>query len=175
MTTMQRKAPAGGPGLEEANAGRRWLHADYATAEPLLQRLEGVQKSGNGWRARCPSCGGKSRKVAIAERDGKVLLHCFGGCKAIEVLEAVGLTWADIMPPRTWPESPEERRQARRALREASWAAALSVLAVEATIVRLASAQLARWQQLTEEDDARLALACERIDKAAAVLVEAGR
>ena len=168
-------APAGGPGLEEANAGERWFRADYATAEPLLQRLEGVQKSGNGWRARCPSCGGKSRKVAIAERDGKVLLHCFGGCKAIEVLEAVGLTWADIMPPRTWPESPEERRQARRAIREAGWASALAVLALEAKVVLIAARQLARWQCLTDDDDKRLAEAVERIDRAAAVLVEAGR
>lgn len=168
-------APAGRPGLGETNAGGRRFHVDCATAEPLLQRLDGVQKSGNGWRARCPSCGGKSRKVAIAERDGRVLLHCFGGCKAIEVLEAVGLAWADIMPPRTWPESPEERRQARRAIREAGWAAALATLATEATIVRLASAQVARWRPLSEEDDARLALACARIDKAAAVLVEAGR
>jgi len=175
MTTMQRKAPAGGPGLEEANAGRRWLHADCATAEPLLQRLDGVQAQGKGWRARCPSCGGRSRKLSIAECGDRVLVHCFGGCRTEDVLAAVGLAFRDLFPPRHWPDTPEERRQQRRALREASWAAALSVLAVEATIVRMASAQVARWQQLTEEDDARLALACERIDKAAAVLVEAGR
>lgn len=173
MTTIQRKAPAGRPGLEET--GGRRFHVDYATAEPLLQRLEGVQKSGNGWRARCPSCGGRSRKLSIAETGERVLIYCFGCGDAEAVLAAVGLTWADLHPPRSWPMSPEERRQARRAIREASWAAALSVLAVEATIVRLASAQLARWQPLSEEDDARLALACERIDKAAAVLVEAGR
>lgn len=175
MTTINQKAPAGGPGLEETNAGWRRFHVDSATAEPLLQRLDGVQKSASGWRARCPACGGKSRKVSIAERDGRVLLHCFAGCRAEDVLAAVGLSWADIMPPRTWPESPEERRQARRALRESAWAAALATLATEATIVRMASAQVARWQPLSEEDDARLALACERIDKAAAVLVEAGR
>jgi len=173
MTTIQQKAPAGRPGLEET--GGRRFHVDCATAEPLLQRLEGVQPSGNGWRARCPSCGGRSRKLSIAESGGKVLVHCFGGCRGDEVIGAVGLTWADLHPPRSWPMSHEEQRRARRALREAGWAAALEVLAVEATIVRLASAQLARWQPLSEEDDARLALACERIDKAAAVLVEAGR
>src|SRR5690606_7927299 len=171
MTTIQRKAPAGRPGLEETNAGRRWFHhADCATAEPLLQRLDGVQAKGKGWRARCPSCGGRSRKLAVAEVDGKVLVHCFASCRTEDVLAAVGLSWADIMPPRTWPESPEERRQARRAIKEAGWAAALEVLRVEATIVRMASAQVARWQPLSEEDDARLALAVERIGRAAVAL-----
>jgi len=140
-----------------------------------LDRLDGVQKSGKGWRARCPACGGRSRKVSIAESGGKVLVHCFAGCKAEDVIGAVGLTWADLFPPRHWPDSPEERRQQRRAIRESGWAAALEVLALEATIVRMASAQVARWQPLSEEDDARLALACERIQDAANVLTEARR
>ena len=157
------------------STGRQTFHVQSATAEPLLQRLEGVQKSGNGWRAKCPACGGTSRKLTIAERDGKVLLHCFGGCKAGEALEAAGLTWADIMPPRHWPESPEERRQAHRAIREAGWASALSVLALEAKVALVAARQLTRWQCLSEEDDTRLAQAVERIDHAATVLVEARR
>ena len=36
--------------------------------------------------------------------DGKVLIHCFGGCETIDVLQAVGLNWSDIQPPRQWPE-----------------------------------------------------------------------
>lgn len=153
-------------------SGRRHFHVQNATAEPLLQRLEGVQKSGNGWRARCPACGGSSRKVTIAERDGKVLLHCFGGCKAVEVLEAVGLAWADIMPPRTWPESPEERRQARRAIREAGWASALSVLSMEAAIVQIAANKVLRDEVLDWNDYCRLVKAEERIANAKCALVE---
>lgn len=148
-------------------------HADSASPDVLLSRLEGVAPSGGGWRARCPSCGGRSRKLSIAMADDRVLLHCFGGCRADEVLQSAGLTWADVMPPRHWPQSPEEQRRARRAIREAGWAAALATLAREATVVRLAGRQLAGWQVLDEEDDARLAQAVERIDAAAAVLVEA--
>ncbi|MGY0611709.1 hypothetical protein [Luteimonas sp. A501] len=151
------------------------FYVQSATAEPLLQRLEGVQKSGNGWRAMCPACGGRSRKLSVAERESAVLLYCFGGCKAIEVLESVGLAWPDIMPPRHWPESPEERRQARRAIREAGWASALAVIATEATVALIAARQVATWKILSEDDDARLALAVQRIDHAAAVLVEARR
>lgn len=150
-------------------------HVGSCAADPLLSRLDGVQQSGNGWRARCPACGGLSRKVAIAESDSKVLVHCFGGCKAIEVLEAVGLGWPDIMPPRHWPESPEERRQARRAIREAGWASALAALALEAKVALVASRQLSRWHVLSVEDDTRLAEAVARIDRAANVLVEARR
>ena len=99
------------------------------------------------------------------------MLHCFAGCPAIAVLEAVGLGWPDVMPPRHWPQSPEERRQARKAIREAGWAAALEVLAMEAKVVLVAARLLARWQYLEPEDDTRLALALERIDGAASTLV----
>jgi len=149
--------------------GAESVHGE-ANPHILLDRLDGVQPSGHGWRARCPACGGTSRKVSIAESGGKVLVHCFAGCRTEDVLAAVGLTWADIMPPRTWPESPEERRQARRALKEASWAAALEVLRVETAVVGLAAPQIAAWQPLSEEDDARLALAVERIGRAAVAL-----
>lgn len=147
-------------------------HAGSVSPEVLLSRLEGVSPSGAGWRARCPSCGGRSRKLSIAMADDRVLLHCFGGCRADEVLQSAGLTWADVMPPRHWPQSPEEQRRARRAIREAGWSAALGELALEAVVVKLAAEQIAGWHFLSEEDDARLAIAVTRIDRAASVLVE---
>ena len=106
------------------------FHATHASAEPLLHRLDGVAKSGTGWRARCPACEGRSRKLAITESDGRVLLHCFAGCAAADVLAAVGLRWADIMPPRSWPPSRDEQRRASRAIREAGWSAALAMLSL---------------------------------------------
>lgn len=147
-------------------------HVQSATAEPLLQRLDGVQKAGSGWRARCPACGGKSRKLSMALRDDKVLINCFGCGDAEAVLAAVGLRWADLMPPRHWPQSPEERRQSRRAIRECGWAAALETVAHEGVVIHLAASQLARWEPLNVEDDERLALACMRVSRAALVLTE---
>lgn len=175
MNPLNERNPGWRAGASWKSAGERRFHVDHATAEPLLQRLEGVQKSGNGWRARCPACGGTSRKVTIAERDGKVLLHCFGGCKAIEVLEAVGLAWADIMPPRHWPESPEERRRMRQAIREAGWASALSVLALESAIVQIAAGKVLRDEPLDWNDYCRLVKAEERIAEARNALVEVRR
>lgn len=147
-----------------------------ANARILLDRLDGVQVQGKGWRSRCPACGGQSRKLSIAESGNRVLVHCFGGCEAVNVLSAVGLAWADIMPPRHWPQSPEERRHARRAIRESGWAAALSVLALESKVALIAARDIHHLGGLQSSADLeRLALAVERIDNAAAVLVEAGR
>lgn len=146
-----------------------------ASARILLDRLDSVQQSGRGWRARCPACAGMSRKLSIAESDGRVLVHCFAGCKGDDVIGAVGLRWADLMPPRHWPTSPAEQRAQRRAMREAGWASALAVLATEATIAKIAAAQMLRDVPLEWDDYCRLVKASELIDKAASIFVEARR
>ncbi len=168
---QEKRNPAGGPG-SCTNAGGVVYHTDHASAEPLLQRLDGVQRAGKGWRARCPACGGGSRKVSIAESDGRVLVHCFGGCEAVDVIAAAGLQWADLYPPRHWPQSPDDRRRARRAIREAGWASALVVLALEAKVVQIAAHEHLGGHPVSGDDYLRLVVAVERIDKATDVLVE---
>lgn len=151
-------------------------HVTTASAEPILSRLEGVQKTGSGWRARCPACEGRSRKLSITESDGRVLIHCFAGCAAADVLAAVGLRWADIMPPRSWPPSRDEQRRASRAIREAGWAAAVAVLSLESKIVALAANDIHRLGGLQSSRDLdRLNLAVERIGAASATLIDAVR
>lgn len=154
--------------------GAEGTHGE-ASARILLDRLDSVQQSGKGWRARCPACDGKSRKLSIAESDGRVLVHCFAGCRADDVIGAVGLAWKDLMPPRHWPANPEEQRAQRRAMREAGWASALAVLATEATIARIAAAQMLRDEPLEWDDYCRLVKASELIDNAASIFVEARR
>lgn len=151
------------------------FHVEHVTAQPLLDRLDGVQKCGTGWRARCPSCGGRSRKLSITETDSKVLVTCFGCHDTPAVLAAVGLTFADLFPPRSWPETPQERRQQRRAAREAGWAAALSVLALEANVLLAAAEFYAPLRLLTDQDQERLSQAVQRIHSAANELTEARR
>ena len=155
---------------------RTRCHVTDVTAQQLLQRLDGIRKEGSGWRARCPSCNGHNRDVlSIALGDRRVLVHCFAGCTQDEVLEAVGLTWKDLQPPRNWPATPEEKRKWRQAQREVSTAVALEMLAREVVVLRAASARLVRWQALSEEDDKRLAEAARRIEEAAAIFVEPKR
>jgi hypothetical protein len=146
------------------------------STDTLLARLELVQRSGKGWRSACPACGGRSRKLSISEADdGRVLLHCFAGCEVAVVVEAAGLTIGDLFPERLATDTPEERSRRRRLARESQWGAALEMLELESAVVLLASRQLATWQPLSEEDDARLALACKRIDECRAILRDAPR
>ena len=71
------------------------------SAEMLITRLHGVKSTGpNRWLARCPAHDDRSPSLSITDRDGRVLLHCFGGCETEDVLGAVGLRFSDIMPER---------------------------------------------------------------------------
>ena len=141
-----------------------------ANADVLLARLEGVQKSGTGWRTRCPACGGRSRKVSVSESDdGRVLLHCFGGCEALAVLHAVGLQLTDLFPERIRDDSPDGRQQRRIAAREAQWAAALEVLEFEARIAALAARDVLAGKPAHPEDLERVELALQRIEDARSI------
>ena len=75
----------------------------------VLAALEGRGwspiRSGAGWRARCPAHRGKDRNLAVADADGRALVHCHSrNCTLPSILDALGLT----------RERPEHR-QARRA------------------------------------------------------------
>ena len=170
MSLKKQSPPKKVAGSADAIAGQAGP-LNQKPLETLLQRLECVRNAGQGYRARCPSCGGKSDKVSITEADnGAVLIHAFCGCSPAAVLGAVGLQLADLFPARLRPISDAERRESRRRMREISWAAALNVIVCESTIVQIAGQQIARWLVLSEEDDVRLNLACERITGAQAVL-----
>ena len=141
--------------------------------DALLSRLEGVQRSGDGYRARCPACGGKGRKVAVREADtGRILLHCFAGCVAADIVQAIGLQLGDLFPERLAEDTPEDRERRRRLARESQWGAALEVLQFEARIVAIAAGEIAYGRSLTVDDYNRVCTAAERIAEAEAVLTD---
>lgn len=136
----------------------------------LLSRLDRVKRSGKGWIACCPAHADKTASLAVTEADdGKVLLHCFAGCDALEVVQSVGLSLADLFPERLAPQTDTERREARRAARESQWAAALGVLCREASVVLIAARMIASGQLLETNDAARLARAVSLIELAQGV------
>lgn len=77
------------------------------TYDVLLSQLEGARrapvrpgKTIRAHRARCPAHDSRSLSLSIAETvEGGVLINCFGGCSAAEVVSAVGLTLSDLFPP----------------------------------------------------------------------------
>lgn len=155
------------PGVtfEAARAGTRSAHDTARIGiDALLARLERAQKTGNGWRADCPN-GHKARgALSVTQGDsGAILLHCFAGCSAADVLGALGLTLADVMPERLRDESPEARRAARERFRLASAGAASAVLARESAVVLLAAHDMLKDKPLSRDDTQRLGEAAERI------------
>jgi hypothetical protein len=71
------------------------------SAEQIAHALHG-RPSGIGWMARCPAHDDRSPSLSIAERGGKILLHCFAGCtqeNVIAGLRARGL-WPGQRPYR---------------------------------------------------------------------------
>ena len=61
--------------------------------EELLDKLEKVRPTGKDkWTACCPVHGDKHPSMSIAEKDGRVLCHCFScGANGLDVVEALGL------------------------------------------------------------------------------------
>lgn len=67
------------------------------TIDELLDRLEGVTPSGNGYVAVCPAHGDSEPSLSVADGEERILLNCFAGCSQDEVLAALKLTWRDIV------------------------------------------------------------------------------
>jgi len=138
----------------------------------LLSRLEGVRRSGDGWRANCPNGHAKARgSLSISEADdGRILMACFACHDTPAILGTLGLEMADLFPERIKDSSPEARRAAREAFKRSSWVAALGVLGRESGIVLLAARELLAGKALPVVDMERLAQAEDRIARAREVL-----
>ena len=63
--------------------------------EIFLSRLAKVRKSGDAFMACCPAHEDSSPSLRIADGGDKVLLCCYAGCSALDVLTAIGLDWSD--------------------------------------------------------------------------------
>lgn len=131
------------------------------SAAALLERLEGVKPSpgkpghAGHWRARCPSHKSKSATLAISETvDGRVLVHCFAGCTAADVVAAVGLDIADLMPPAVHRYAPVRPVGGL-------W----NIARDELDVVWVSASNLAKGIPLTTADRERLLLAADRIEQ----------
>jgi len=134
----------------------------------VLDRLDGVRRAGRDWIALCPAHDDRSPSLAIASGDADVvLLHCFAGCAASDVMHSIGLTLADLFPR---PRGVGGSQNRKRISAEARFRAAISTVLREATIIEVAASDLAKPTSLSEEDRQRLIEAVERIHQAWEVL-----
>lgn len=139
--------------------------------DQLLERLERVQQRGaDRWSARCPGHDDKGPSLSVrALPDGRVLVHCFAGCLAAEVVAAIGLTLADLFERPSDYHRPAERRPWRDAGLDA-----LRALVDEVNVTFVSAALMAGGLALTAGELDRLTLAAERCN-GALHLVEGGR
>ena len=124
----------------------------------LLSRLEKVQSIGNGrYKALCPAHEDRSPSLAIKGDDDRVLLHCFCGCDTADVLGAIGLTFADIMPNKSIGNVKKDRKPFY----------AMDVLGIirnEAILTYIYASEMAKGLTLNSNDKDRLLLAASRIN-----------
>ncbi len=137
----------------------------------ILARLEGVRKQGKGFTAKCPAHHDKTASLAITEAaDDRVLMHCFAGCPAADVLGAIGLKLADCFPRReTADMTPQQRAEARLAARHAGTIAALGVLSLEAEVL-LIGGNKSIAGTVSADDLERMAVAVSRVQDVKGVL-----
>ncbi len=137
---------------------------NVAPIDGLLSKLEGVRETRPGkWRARCPAHDSKSLSLSIAEADtGSVLLYCFAGCGAADVLASVGLQLSDLYPPDELIKAKRYDTRPRKDLR-----ATLHQISYSSTVVEVAAEQIHAGKALSGEDLRELRAACHTIREAA--------
>ena len=137
------------------------------TIDALMNRIDGVRETGNGkYVARCPAHDDRTPSLAIREcDDGRVLIHCFAGCDAEDVVSVIGLTFADLMPASA-TDCRYEGSQRRRSRLRISANDALVAMGHNALIVAIIGSDIIEHRDLDEATWALLAKAVERIGAA---------
>lgn len=65
----------------------------------VLNRLKNPKRSGDGYQANCPAHDDRHPSLRVSEGEGgRVLLYCHAKCSIEQIVAALGLTMADLMP-----------------------------------------------------------------------------
>jgi hypothetical protein len=131
------------------------------TTNTLLNTLVKVKQTNHStWIACCPAHDDKNPSLAIRQvDDGRILIHCFAGCSAAEILDALGLSFDDLYPT----TNPAIAHKPLRKIFDAH--TTLQLLQFESSLVLECARTLNRGDQLTNKDFARLFQAAERIQR----------
>ena len=107
----------------------------------------------------CPAHHDKTASLSIKNLpDERILIHCFAGCAANDILEAVGLTFDDIVPKRLGDFKPVSKPFNPYAV--------LKAISNETLLVALAGLEVANGKTLPQEDKDRLMIAVNRLREA---------
>ena len=132
-------------------------------AEKFVQRLGKVKGRNGSWTAQCPAHEDKSPSLSVREtEDGRVLVHCFGGCEVSMVLGAVGMDLSDLFPEREQRFDGQTSKQVKPAFYASDL---LRIASFECLVVMIAAYDMRRGKQLSESDMNRLQVAQQRIEE----------
>jgi hypothetical protein len=128
--------------------------------DTLLPKLEKVSSRGRGrWVARCPSHPDKSPSLAITVTDdGRLLLHCFGGCNIEEITSSIGLSIADL-----FPKSNDVSINGRGLKRPFSTSQILPAFERELLVATQFLGAIGRGQPVPDDEQKRAATCAERL------------
>ena len=150
----------------------------------LLERLDKVKGSNGKYQACCPAHDDKNPSMAITETaDGKVLVKCFAGCTADEIVGAIGLELKDLFPESNMTASQKRAYatvQTKTQIEDALWHELIvmeQILSSRVCDRRLATNQAFRnanpgWRPMPFEHWDREILAAGRIKKALGALYD---
>jgi hypothetical protein len=134
------------------------------SSDVLLAKLDAVRQVAAGrWRAKCPAHDSENRNVlSVGETsDGTVLVKCFHGCSALDVVQAVGLEVHDLFPGVEWRYSGKHAERPRR--QRVDWVAAIMVCERDLLLVKILLTQLARREPINDVDTTACHSAATRV------------
>ena len=130
---------------------------DARPVDLLLSRLEQVRTiRPDRWQARCPAHDDRSPSLSLTETaDGTILIKCWAGCSASEIVDAVGLDLLDLFP-RNYDHRPSQRPCY-------SASEVVKTIIFESNIVELGYRTIERGERLSDQDAERVNLAIKTI------------
>lgn len=153
------------------NAGhtppRQARHLQYSSARPigkLLSRFPNAKETAPGqYLMPCSAHADRTPSLSVREcSDGTLLLNCFAGCTASEILAAIGLELSDLFPDSGRSYSAPKSRFERRI----HPADALRAIDQEALTVSVIASDMLKYGEIDVDSRQRLAVAVGRISGA---------
>lgn len=97
------------------------------TITEFIPLLSQVSANPRGWLARCPANDDHSPSLSVKEGERGLLLKCWAGCRAADIVQALGLKLSDLFFDSREQESSKRRLaiEQRAQVRAAEHAAAI--------------------------------------------------
>jgi len=125
--------------------------------DDFLKYFEQPRPTKKGWDVRCPAHADQHPSLGVMEGDdGRIVLHCFAGCRPEDICSALGLRLADLFPDVCATDAPRPQpRPRRRSLRDLSFEYERHALDLTMTAERILLAARACEESNMWTDDER--------------------